>query len=288
MEFWISQIFNGISYGALIFLLAGGFTLIFGVMNIVNMAHGSFYLVGGYIGIEIIRLTGSYYLAILLSGLAVGVIGLVIEPLFLRRMETREPGNELRQMLLTMGILFIIHDVCLIIWGGDPYMIRCPEYLSGFIKVGRFFFPTIRLFILCCAILFFLLIWWLQEKTSLGAKLRATVDNDEMASSLGINIGLIRNMVFVMGAILCGFGGVIGCSFIGIAPGVEFEILVLAFVTVVVGGLGNLKGALLGSFIVGILDNIGKALFPDFAYFTLFAPLAIILAFKPTGLLGKR
>ena len=256
-------------------------------MNVVNVAHGSFYLVGGYIGFEVIRVTGNYYLAILVAGIVVGILGLIIEPIFLRRMEANEPGNDLKQMLVTMGIAVIIQDVCLLIWGGDPYMIKCPSYLRTSLHVGNFFFPTLRIFIIIYAALIFLLMWWFQEKTSFGAKLRATVDSDEMASSLGINIGFMRNSVFVMGAILCGFGGVIGCGFMGIAPGIEFEILPLAFVIVIVGGLGSLKGALLGSIIVGLIDNFGKALFPELSYFTLFAPLAIILAFKPTGLLGR-
>ncbi len=264
-----------------------GLTLIFGVMNVVNIAHGSFYIVGGYIGFEVIRVTGNYYLAILVAGIAVGMLGMVIEPIFLRRMESKEPGNELKQMLVTMGIAVVIQDLCLLIWGGDPYMIKCPDYLTGSIQIGEFYFPTLRIFIIIYAVLIFVLMWWLHEKTSIGAKLRATVDNDEIASTLGVNIGLIRNMVFMMGAILCGFGGVIGCGFMGVAPGIEFEILPLAFVIVVVGGLGSLKGALLGSLIVGLIDNFGKALFPELSYFTLFAPLAIILALKPTGLLGK-
>jgi branched-chain amino acid transport system permease protein len=287
MTFWVNQLFNGISYGALLFLLAAGLTLIFGAMNIVNVAHGSFYLIGGYFGFEVIRKTGNYYLGILVAGFLVAMLGLIIEPIFLRRMEGKEPGNDLKQMLVTMGIAVIIQDVCLLIWGGDPYMIQSPSYLKGAIHIGRFFFPTIRLFIIAYAIVIFLLLWWLQGKTSIGAKLRATVDNDEIASSFGIDVDRVRMGVFTLGALLCGFGGVIGCSFMGIALGIEFEILPLAFVIVILGGAGSLTGALVGSFIVGITDNLGKALFPELAYFTLFAPLVIILAFKPTGLFGK-
>ena len=180
MTFWVNQLFNGISYGALLFLLAAGLTLIFGAMNIVNVAHGSFYLIGGYFGFEVIRRTGNYYLGILVAGLLVAILGSIIEPIFLRRMEGKEPGNDLKQMLVTMGIAVIIQDVCLLIWGGDPYMIQAPSYLKGAVQVGRFFFPAIRLFIIGYAIVIFLLLWWLQGKTSMGAKLRATVDNDEI------------------------------------------------------------------------------------------------------------
>jgi branched-chain amino acid transport system permease protein len=287
MTFWVSQIFNGISYGALLFLLAGGLTLIFGAMNIINVAHGSFYLIGGYIGFEVIRLTGNFYIGILAAGIFVGILGLIIEPVFLRRMEGKEPGNDLKQMLVTMGIAVLIQDFCLLIWGGDPYMIQTPSYLKGAAQIGQFFFPKIRLFIIAYSILIFLCVWWFYGKTSIGAKLRATVDNDEMASGLGINVGRIRRGVFALGALLCGFGGVIGCSFMGVALGIEFEILPLAFVIVILGGTGSLTGALVGSLVVGITDNLGKALFPELSYFTLFAPLVIILAFKPTGLFGK-
>lgn len=287
MQFWVNQLFNGISYGALLFLLAGGLTLIFGAMNIINVAHGSFYLVGGYIGFVVISLTGNYYLGILLAGVVVGLMGLVIEPVLLRRLESKEPGNDLKQMLVTMGIALIIQDVCLLIWGGDPRMIKAPGYLSGSVQAGEFFFPAIRLFIVVYSFALYALIWWIQEKTSLGAKLRATVDNDEIASGLGINITRVRVGVFTMGAILCGFGGVIGCTFMGLAPGMEFEILPLAFVIVILGGMGSVKGAMVGSLIVGLVDNFGKALFPELSYFTLFAPLAIILAFKPQGLFGR-
>ena len=287
MEFWIMQAFNGISYAAILFLCAGGFTLVFGVMNIVNIAHGTFYLFGGYIGYEVIRLTGNYYLGILIAGMVVGLLSFVIEPIFLRRFETREPGSDLKQMLVTMGIVFVMQDSFLLIWGGDPFMSDTPSYLSTSVEIGPLYFSGLRLFMIGAAAVAFLFLWWFQEKTSIGAKLRAAVDNDAVAGSLGINVSLIRLGVFTMAGILCGFGGVIGCSFMGIAPGFDFEILLLAFVIVIVGGFGSLKGALVGSIIIGLVDNFGKALFPELSYFTLFAPVAIILSFRPTGLFGR-
>jgi branched-chain amino acid transport system permease protein len=286
MDFLINQTFNGISYGGLLLLLAGGFTILF-AMNIINIAHGSFYLVAGYVGYEVVKLTGNYFLGIILAGFIVGFLGLVIEPIFLRRLEAREPGNDLRQMLVTIGITILIQDICLLIWGGETYMTKCPDFLRGSIQVGKFFFPRLRLFIIVYAITIFSLMWWFYEKTLLGARLRATSDNDMMASGVGIRVSLVRMGAFTMGAVLCGFGGVIGCSFMGIFPGIEFEIIPLAFVIAIVGGMGSLKGAFVASFLIGIMDNFGKALFPELSYFTLFAPLLIILAFKPTGLFGK-
>lgn len=288
MEFWISQTFNGLSYAALLFIIAAGFTLIFGVMNIVNMAHGAFYLVGGYIGYEVVRLTGSYYFGILAAGMAVGLLGLVIEPVFLRRFEAREPGNDLKQMLVTMGIVLVIQDGCLLIWGGDPYMSDAPAYLSRSVEVGPYFFSVFRMFIMLVSALIFIFLWVFYERTGIGAKLRATVDNDAIAGSLGINVSVMRLGVFSLACILCGFGGVIGGSFMGIAPGFDWEILLMAFIIIILGGFGSLKGALIGSIVVGLADNFGKALFPELSYFTLFVPVAIILAFKPTGLFGRR
>lgn len=288
MEFWICQTFNGLSYAALLFIIAAGFTLVFGVMNIVNMAHGSFYLFGGYIGYEIGRLSGSYYLGMLVAGLAVGILGLVIEPVFLRRFEPKEPGNDLKQMLVTMGIVLVMQDSCLLIWGGDPYMSDAPAYLSKSIQIGTYYFSAFRMFMIVISALIFLFLWWFYEKSGVGAKLRATVDNDLIAASLGINVSIIRLGIFSIACVLCGFGGVIGGSFMGLAPGFDWEILLMAFIIIILGGFGSLKGALIGSVVVGLVDNFGKALFPELSYFTLFVPVAIILAFKPTGLFGRR
>jgi len=287
MEFWVSQAFNGLSYAALLFLLAGGLSLIFGVMNIVNVAHGSFYLISGYVGFAVIRLTGSYFAGILIAGIFVALLGMGIEPVFLRRFEGNEPGNDLNQMLVTMGIVLILQDVCLAIWGGDPYMIPLPSYLNGYFKAGNLVLPKIRSFIIVSALFIYFLMWWFQKKTNVGAKIRAIVDNDEMASAIGLKVTLIRMGVFAFGAGLSGLAGVIGASFLGAYPGMEFEIIPLAFVIVIVGGLGNFTGALFGSIIVGLVDNLGKTFFPELSYFTLFAPLVVILAFRPTGLLGR-
>lgn len=287
MEFWMIQAFNGFSFAALLFLLAGGFSLIFGVMNIVNIAHGSFYLLSGYFGYAIIKLTGNYFAGIIFAGVCVGCLGMIIEPVFLRKFEGNAPGNDLSQMLVTVGLAYVIQDVCLLVWGGDPFKIPLPSYLDGYFKLGILALPKIRFFIIASAFIIYFIMWWFQEKTNIGAKTRACVDNEEMAGGIGISVALIRIGVFTLGAVLCGFAGVIGASFLGAYPGMEFEILILAFVIVIVGGLGNLTGAFLGSIIVGLADNLGKTFFPELAYFTLFAPLAIILAFRPRGILGR-
>lgn len=283
MEFWINQTFNGLSYAALLFLLGGGFTLIFGVMKIANIAHGSFYLVGGYIGYTVVSLTGNFYLALLVACVVVGVMGMVMERLFLHKLG----GQDLRQMLITMGIALFLQDLCLVIWGGNPLNLSVPAYLAGSIRVGKYYFPILRIFMLMGAPLLFLLLYWFQEMTKVGAMVRASVDNMEMSEGLGINVPLVTLGVFGLGALLAGFGGVVGCAFMGIYPGLDFELLPFAFVVVIIGGMGSLQGALVGSIIVGLIDNFGKALFPELSYFTLFAPMAIVLALRPTGIFGK-
>jgi branched-chain amino acid transport system permease protein len=283
MEFWVNQAFNGISYAALLFLLGGGLTLIFGVMKVVNIAHGSFYLVGGYLGVVLMARTGNFYVALLGAALVVALGGAALERIFLRAVE----GHDLRQMLLTMGIALFSQEVCLLIWGGDPFNLRGPAYFAQSLHLGRFSFPYLRLFMIGAAGLLFGILWWFQERTRAGAMVRAAVDNAEMTEALGINVPVLRMGVFGLGALLAGFGGVIGSAFMGIYPGLDFEILPYAFVVVIVGGMGSLGGALVAAVILGLVDNFGKALFPEISYFTLFAPMGIVLALRPSGLFGR-
>ncbi len=283
MEFCVTQAFNGISYGALLFLLASGLSLIFGVMRIVNLAHGSYFLLGGYVGLTTVWRTTSFPLALLSGALAVGLIGVGMERLFLRQLKQQV----LAQVLMTMGFALIFQDLALLIWGGDPYTIPVPKLLSGSLRYGVVVFPIYRLFIIVAAFLVGLALWLFLEKTRAGATIRAAVDDGEMAQGVGINVPVVSMSVFALGAFLAALGGVVGGGFIGVYPGVDFEILPYAFVVVIVGGLGSLEGAIVGSLMVGLLDNFGKALFPELSYFTLFAPMAIILALRPTGLFGK-
>jgi len=283
MEFWIIQTFNGVSYGALLFLLAGGLSLIFGMMRIVNMTHGSYYLLGGYVGLTVIWKTGSFPLAILAGALAIAIVGLGEYNAFLKRLG----GQELGQVLTTMGFALIFQDLGLVIWGGDPYTIPVPAVLSGAYQIGQLFFPVYRIFIVAVAALVAVVLWLVLEQTRVGAMIRATVDDAEMARGVGINVPLISMGVFALGAFLAAVAGVVAGGFVGVYPGADFEILPYAFVVVIVGGMGSLKGALIGSLMVGLLDNFGKAFFPELSYFTLFAPMAAILAIRPTGLFGR-
>jgi branched-chain amino acid transport system permease protein len=283
MDFWILQVFNGVSYGALLFLLAGGLSLIFGMMRIVNMTHGSYYLLGGYVALTTMWQGGPYGLAIVVAAIVIALVGIGEWNAFLKRLG----GQELGQVLTTMGFALIFQDLGLIIWGGDPYTIRVPAALSGAFRLGELYFPVYRVFIMGVAALVALILWLTLERTRVGAMMRATVDDPEMARGVGINVYLISMGVFALGAALASVAGVVAGGFVGVYPGADFEILPYAFVVVIVGGMGSLTGALVGSLLVGLLDNFGKALFPELSYFTLFAPMAAILAVRPTGLFGR-
>jgi branched-chain amino acid transport system permease protein len=283
MDFWISQTFNGISYGALLFLFASGLSLIFGVMRIINLAHGSYYLMAGYLGLTLMRIRSTYFLAILGAAVIIALVGIVMVRVFLRKLS----GNDLGQVLITMGFALIFQDVALLIWGGDPFTINVPKALSGSVEVGPLFFPKYRVFIVLMAVLIGLGLWLFQSKTRSGSMIRAAVDHEEMARGMGINVPLVYIGVYALGAFLAAVAGVIGGGFLSIYPGLDFEILPYAFVVVILGGRGSLKGAVVGSLVVGLIDNFGKVLFPELSYFTLFAPMVIILAVRPVGLFGK-
>jgi branched-chain amino acid transport system permease protein len=283
MDFWVLQLFNGLSYGALLFLLAGGLSLIFGMMRIVNMTHGSYYLLGGYIALTTMWWGGTYWLAIVAAALVIALVGIGEWNAFLKRLS----GQELGQVLTTMGFALIFQDLGLVIWGGDPYTIRVPAALSGAFQLGELYFPVYRVFMVGVAAVIALVLWLTLERTRIGAMMRATVDDPEMARGVGINVFLISMGVFALGASLASLAGVVAGGFVGVYPGADFEILPYAFVVVIVGGMGSLKGALVGSLLIGLLDNFGKALFPELSYFTLFAPMAAILAVRPTGLFGR-
>jgi len=282
-EFWIIQTFNGLSYGALLFLLASGLSLIFGVMRIVNLAHGSYFMLGGYVGLSVVWRTGSFTAALVAGALAIALIGIGMERLFLRRLS----GQTLGQVLMTIGFALMFQDLALLIWGGDPYTIPLPAALQGIVTAGALRFPTYRIFIIVVATLVGAALWIVLDRTRVGAMIRAAVDDREMAQGVGIHVPVVSLGVFALGAALAALGGVIGGGFLGVYPGADFEVLPYAFVVVIVGGLGSLPGAMVGSLLVGLLDNFGKALFPELSYFTLFAPMALILALRPTGLFGR-
>jgi branched-chain amino acid transport system permease protein len=221
MQFWLLQVFNGISYGALLFLLASGLSLIFGVMRIVNLAHGSYFLLGGYIALTVLNLTGSWVLALPVSALSVAVLGLLMERLFLRRVGL----DALRQVLLTVGFALLLQQAALDIWGGDNMDIKVPAALDWSLTTGILFFPVYRIFMIVMATLVGVTLWLVIEMTRLGAVVRAAVFDAEMARGVGIDTSRVSLAIFALGAFLAALGGVIGGAFIGVYPGLDFEIL---------------------------------------------------------------
>jgi branched-chain amino acid transport system permease protein len=257
--------------------------MVFGVMRIVNIAHGSFAMLGAYVASRTAARTHSLFAAALVACAAVAFIGLAVERLFLRRLASQP----LAQMMMTMGLALVFRDAAFMVWGGDPFTLPYPAPLGGSLEAGDLVFPVYRLFVIAVAVVVALALWAVSEKTLVGARLRAAVDDPEMASGTGIDVGRLSALVFAAGAALAAFGGVMGGPIVGGYPGMDFDLLPLAFVVVIIGGMGSLKGAVIGSVVVGLLDNFGKALVPELSYFTLFAPMVLVLAIKPTGLYGR-
>jgi branched-chain amino acid transport system permease protein len=283
MGIWIIHTLNALSFGMLLFLLASGLTLMFGLMKIANLAQGAYYLLGVYIGIEVQLRTGNFLLAFLAAGVSIAIIGVLMERFFLQRFY----NQPLPQVLLTMGFTFVFADTALLAWGGEPLFLDKPTALMGGVRIGQMIFPFYRLFVMLVGGLIALLLWLFQEKTRIGMMVRASVDDEEIAEGLGIDVRFISVMVFALGAFLAGAAGVLGGPLIGAYPGVELEILLLALVVIIIGGRGSLLGALVGSLFVGAVDNFGKVFFPEFALFTVFVPMVIVLALKPSGLFSR-
>jgi branched-chain amino acid transport system permease protein len=341
-QFWVVQAFNGISYGALLFLIGSGLSLIFGVMRIVNLAHGAYFLWGGYIALSVINATGSWALSLPVAALAVALIGIAMERLFLRSEGFEYLRNAaiavglgvlvslavarwgqfmgggssqfitvtavaavaayfllsrisvvaietdvLRQVLLTVGFAFLFQQAALDIWGGNNMDITPPTEFTRSIVIAETYLPLYRVFMIATAVAIGIVLWLVMEKTRMGAAVRATVDDAQMARGVGIDTNRVSMFIFALGAFLAALGGVIGGAFLGIYPGLDFEMLPLAFAVVIIGGMGSLGGAAIGALAVGLADNFGKALFPEVSYFTLYAPMVLILAIKPTGLFGR-
>jgi branched-chain amino acid transport system permease protein len=283
MTFWFVQLLNGLSFSMVLFLMAAGLSLIFGLMNIVNMTHGALYLLGAYIAISVCNSTNSFPLSIISGSIAIGIIGILLQHSVLKRFQ----HDHRSQLLLTIGFVFVFADLALFIWGGVPLLLPKPWPFQESLKMGGISFPSYRLVIIGMGVLMAIGLWLFIDKTKAGALIRAGVDDAEMARGLGINIPLLFTAVFGLGAAVSAFGGTIAGPVIGAYPGLEWEILLLAMCVLLIGGLGSLKGAFVGSLVVGLADNFGKALIPELALFLIFGSVAVVLAFKPSGLFGK-
>jgi branched-chain amino acid transport system permease protein len=285
MQFWIIQGLNSLSLGGLLFLLASGFSLIFGLMRLANLTHGAFFMLGAYLGATALRAIDglNLWMAALGSGIIVAAFGGLFERLVLTRLK----ANPLGQVLVTLGMSFIISDACLILWGGDPIPIPTPSALQSPTRVFGFVFPTYRLVLVGCAILVAIALYLLLERTRLGAMIRAGVDDKQMARAVGIPVSTLFTLVFCLGAGIAGAGGVLGGPILSAYPGLDADMLPLALIVVILGGVGSLLGAFVGSFVVGFIYTFGTALFPEFAYIILFLPMIAVIACRPQGLFGR-
>lgn len=283
MSLWLTLAVNSIALGGLLFLLSAGFSLIFGLMRIPNLMHGSFFMLGAYFGVSFLALGVNFWLAALASAAAMAVIGGAIERFLLRRLE----GQILPQVLLTLGLAFIIADICLMVWTGDPWQPATPTHLQGAVQVAGLFFPVFRLVIVGVAVVIAIALWLMVDWTRLGAMIRAGVDDAPIARVVGIKVSQLFTLIFALGAALAAFAGVIGAPYLSVYPGLDFEMLPLALIVVILGGTGSLLGALVGSFLIGFLYNFGQAMLPDLAYVILFLPMLLVLVLRPQGLFGK-
>jgi branched-chain amino acid transport system permease protein len=281
-----AQLVNGVSYGLLLFIITCGLSLVFGILGVLNLAHGSLYMFGAYIAYSLtVSFTQSFWIALLIAPIVVAFIALVVERTLLR--PTYHLGH-LSQVLLTFGLAYVFHDIASLIWGSNVLSITVPPIFSGSTSIFGQTFPIYRLVVIIVGITIAVLLWLIQDKTRWGAIIRAGLSDKEMIGALGVNIKIVFTIVFVIGGILAGFGGVVAAPILGIYPSMEFQTLILALVVLVIGGLGSIAGTLVASVLVGVLETFSRFLFPELSMFLIFGLMAIILVFKPNGLLGKK
>lgn len=287
MSFYLVLTVNSITFGGLLFLLSSGFSLIFGLMRIPNLTHGSLFMLGAYFGATLVGgmlgMVFNFWIAALLAAILVAVFGAVLERLLLRQL----PGQPSAQVLVTLGVSFMVADFCLMVWGGDPLSVPTPETLEGFVRLGPLVFPLYRLAIIVIAAVVAIGLWLLLDRTRIGAMIRAGVDDPDMARAIGIRVSQLFTAVFALGAGLAAFAGIIGGPILSVYPGLDQDMLPLALVVVILGGSGSLLGSFFGSIIIGFIYNFGQALLPELAYFVLFLPMLLVLLFKPQGLFGR-
>ncbi len=283
MELLVAQLLNGLVYGTLLFLMAAGLSLIFGLMNVVSLAHGSFFMLGAFFGLAVFQFTGSFWLALILAPIPVVVLGVLMELVFLRPLYRR---GHMDQVLLTFGFTFIAFDLVQTFWGRVVLRLPAPEALQGSVQIGLGVFSTYRLFLIGFGFAVALLLWLFLDRSRLGAMVRAGVDNAGMAAGLGGNIPALFTGVFGLGVALAAIGGIVAGPILGLYPGMDTEILIPAFIVIVIGGMGSLRGAFVGSLLIGIADTFGKAYFQSIALFLIYLAMIAVLLIRPQGLFG--
>jgi branched-chain amino acid transport system permease protein len=281
---FIAQTLNGLTLAGIIFLVSSGFTLVFGVMRVTNLSHGAVYLVGGYIGYSVISATHNFFYGLAAGALAMAAFGYLLE----RTLISWLGRSEMAELLATLGLIYVLDDLALAIWGGSPVTINLPGFLGRSSTLpGGIVYPNGRFFILIVAAAVAAGLYYLLRRTRIGAIVRAGVDDRDMVSALGINVRRVFAFVFTLGALLAGFAGVLGGTVLGLYTGGDSDILLFALAVVIVGGLGSYEGAIVGSILIGLIDNYGTAYFPAVAYSVLFIPVIAILLVRPHGLFGR-
>lgn len=293
---FLNALLNGITLGGLYFLVASGFTLIFGLMRNVNLAHGSLYLLGGYIGYEVAEWTGSWLFSFVVAFVAVAAAGILLQLIVFRRME----GQDLRQTLVTIGISIVLADLMLWGFGGDYYQITTPDWLSGPIPLPLVTavrasgeavylqYPLVRLAIFLASVVIGVAMWLALNRTRVGMLIRAGVDDRDMLAAIGVPIQLVFVAVFAFGAGLAGMAGVVGGTFQSLAPGEDTRFLLASLVVVIVGGMGSIPGAALGALLIGLAEQFGSVYMPTYAVVLTFLIMVLVLALRPQGLLSRR
>lgn len=293
------QLLNGLQLGITLFLMSAGLTLVFGIMQVINLAHGSFYMVGAYIGATVTSYTGSFLIGIIAALPAAALVGMIVEALVLRHLYKRE---HLDQVLATFGLIMFFNELARIIWGRQPLFMDVPNWLTGNVELmPGLYYPLYRLAVIAVGILVAILLWFLFAKTRLGMQIRAGASNREMIGALGVNISLLYTLVFGLGAMLAGLAGVMAGPILAVESGMGESILILTFVVIVIGGIGSIKGAVIGGLLVGMVDTLGRAFLPglfrlfldtstadgaaaSLASMAIYILMAIILLWKPRGL----
>src|ERR1700720_784678 len=283
MEVFVAQLLNGLVYGVLLFLIAAGLSLLFGLMNVVRLAHGSFFMLGAYFGLSIFRITGSFWWALVLAPIPVIALGVLMELLFLRPLYRR---GHLDQVLLTFGFTFVFLDLVQTLWGRTVLRLPVPDALQGTVQIGLGVFSAYRLCLIGFGFAIALLLWLFLERSRIGAMVRAGVDNAVMAAGLGAHIPALFTGIFGLGVALAALGGIAAAPVIGLYPGMDSEILIPAFIVIVIGGMGSLRGAFVGSLMIGIADTFGKAYFQSIALFLIYLAMTVVLLIRPQGLFG--
>lgn len=282
---FVVTLLNGLTLGSLYFIVASGFTLVFGLMRNVNLAHGSLYLLGGYVGFVVAERTGWWLLAVAAGFLAAAVAGLLIQVLILRRMQ----GEELRQTMVTIGLSIVIADLLLWTFTGQVYQMEAPEWLQGPIRGLPVInaYSAYRLSLLGMGIVIGIALWLLLNRTRVGAMIRAGVDDRGMLAASGVNVNLVFAITFALGAGLAGLGGVIGAVELSMVPGEDVRLLLASLIVVIVGGMGSVPGAAIGAAILGLAETYGLAYAPTYSVVFTFVILILVLAFRPRGIMGR-